>query len=121
MEPDGHVSVDGIFELLSHNRRRLALQYFRQFHNPIDLEDLARGIARWEQPSATVPAEVEVQQVRTALHETHLPKLEEAGFVEYRREDRTVVTDEETVTAAMENAVNVIQFLYDAPERPEAG
>ena len=119
MEPDAHVSVDNIFSVLSHNRRRLALQYFRQYHNPIDLDDLARRIARWEQPSTTVPAEVEVEQVRTALHETHLPELEGMGFIEYQRESRSITTDEAKVTAAMENAVNVIEFLYDGSESAE--
>ena len=118
-ERDGHVSVDGIFELLSHNRRRLALQYFRQYDNPIDLDDLARRIARWEQPAATVPLEVEVDTVRTALHETHLPMFVEMGLVDYGVDDGTVVQSDESVVAAMENGIDVIEFLYDGSRGAE--
>ncbi len=113
MEPDGHVSVDDIFGVLSHNRRRLALQYFKQFENPIPLDDLAERVARWEQTPAAVPAEVEVDAVRTALHKTHLPKLDELGFIEYDSEREVILTNEQKITAAMENAIDVIGFLYD--------
>ena len=115
MEVDEHATTDDIFDLLSHNRRRLALQYFKQNGNPVDVETLARRVARWEQPSATVPADVEVEQVRTALERTHLPKLEEAGLIERRPDDGVVTTEHEAIAAAMENAITVIEFLFDGP------
>jgi len=113
MEPDGHVSVDDIFGVLSHNRRRLALQYFKQYENPIELGDLAERIARWEQTPAAVPANVEIEAVRTALDRTHLPKLDELGFIEYQSDSKEILTNEQKIAAAMENMINVIQFLYD--------
>ncbi|MWG34207.1 DUF7344 domain-containing protein [Halomarina oriensis] len=115
MESDEHVSVDDIFEGLSHNRRRLALQYFKQYENPIELDDLAERIARWEQTPTAVPAEVEVEAVRTALHRTHLPKLDELGFIEYQSEREAILTNNARITAAMENAIIVVGFLYDEP------
>ena len=121
MEPDSHVTMDEIFSALGHNRRRLALQYFKQYHNPIDLDDLAERIARWEQTPTAAPAEVKVEQVRTALHKTHLPTLDELGFIEYQHESQTITTDETKITAAMENAENVIAFLYDDSVPDEDG
>ncbi|MFC6838408.1 DUF7344 domain-containing protein [Halomarina ordinaria] len=119
MERDGHVSVDDIFQLLSHNRRRLALQYFKQYHNPIALDDLAFRIARWEQPPAATPARVEVDQTRTALQKTHLPMFSEMGFIEYQTVNQTIRCNDATISAAMESAINVIGFLFD--ERNAAG
>lgn len=115
MEGHNHATVDDVFDLLSHNRRRLALQYFRQNGNPVDVEALARRVARWEQPSATVPADVEVEQVRTALERTHLPMFEDVGFVELHLEEGIVTTESAAIVAAMENAINVIEFLFDEP------
>ena len=113
MEPDIHVSVDDIFGALSHNRRRLALQYFKQYENPIALGEVAERIARWEHTPAAVPADIEVEAVRTALHRTHLPKLDELGFIDYDAASEAIHTNEQKITAAMENSINVIEFLYD--------
>ncbi|MWG32917.1 DUF7344 domain-containing protein [Halomarina oriensis] len=112
MEGDGHFSVDRIFGVLSHDRRRLALQYFKQNGTPVAVDDLARRIARWEQTSAAVPSDVEVKQVRTALEKTHLPEFEAVGFVTYDSETELVSYDDVAIEGAMENAINVIGFLF---------
>ena len=57
--------------------------------------------------------DVEVEAVRTALHKTHLPKLDDLGFIEYQPDQQTITTDDAKITAAMENAIIVIEFLYD--------
>lgn len=113
MEVDEHATTDDIFDLLSHNRRRLALQYFKQNGNPVDIDTLARRVARWEGPSATVPADVEVEQVRTALERTHLPKFEEVGLIERHPDEGFVTTESAAIAAAMANAITVIEFLFD--------
>lgn len=112
MERDDHPSVDEIFEVLTHPRRRLLLQYFKHNSNPIDLDDLATRVARWEQQPAAVPAEIEIGQVFTALHKTHLPQIDAIGLIDYNPANHTIHYDRMKITAAMENAINTIEFLY---------
>jgi len=106
-------TVDDIFDLLSHNRRRLALQYFKQNGEIVDIEHLARQVVQWEQSATASPAEVEVEEVETAFERTHLPKFEEAGLVEVRPDEGRIRPDTAAIVAAMESARNVIEFLYD--------
>ncbi|WP_435156477.1 DUF7344 domain-containing protein [Haladaptatus sp. DFWS20] len=112
MERDDHPSVDEIFEVLTHPRRRLLLQYFKHNSNPIDLDDLATRVARWEQDPAAVPSEIEIDHVRTALHKTHLPQIDAVGLIDYDLDSHAIHYDQSRIRAAMENVVNVIEFLY---------
>ena len=74
------------FQLLSNRRRRYAVWACRQFDPPIDIGDLAEQIAAWEEET-TVDAITAEQRRRvyTSLQQTHLPKLDEAGAIEYER------------------------------------
>lgn len=80
-------AVDAVFDLLSNHRRRHALSYLAGRDEAVTLDELARELARRE---GTVH-EAACQQVMTALHHTHLPKLADAGFLEYDERSRTVV------------------------------
>ncbi|MWG33812.1 DUF7344 domain-containing protein [Halomarina oriensis] len=113
MEVDEHATTDDTFDLLSHNRRRLALQHFKQNDNPGDVDTLARRVARWEQSLATAPADVEVEQVGMALECTHLPKFEEIGLIESHPEEGIVTMESAAIAAAMANAIAVIEFFFD--------
>ncbi|WP_435159802.1 DUF7344 domain-containing protein [Haladaptatus sp. DFWS20] len=112
MERDDHPSVDEIFAVLTYPRRRLLLQYFKHNPNPIDLDDLAARVARWEQQPAAVPAEIEIDQVSTALHKTHLPQIDAIGLINYDPDSQTIHYNQRKITAMMENAINTIEFLY---------
>jgi DNA-binding transcriptional ArsR family regulator len=86
------LSKDIIFSMLSNQRRRHVLHYLKRNDGPAKIRDLAEQIAAWENG-------VEIQElnykqrkrVYTSLHQTHLPKLDDCGIVEYNR-DRGVVT-----------------------------
>lgn len=68
--------------LLEVDRRRYALDALAEYEEPLDLEDLAAAVAEREDdldeenPSA-------LSAMATALHHIHLPKLSEAGVIEY--------------------------------------
>jgi hypothetical protein len=95
--PDGGVtdeaslSTDAIFETLSSRRRRFALHYLKQRDEPVGIRDLSEQVAAWENGtpvSAVTPKER--KRVYTALHQTHLPKMDKLGVVEHDR-DRGIV------------------------------
>jgi DNA-binding transcriptional ArsR family regulator len=91
-EAESELSKDTIFAMLSNQRRRHVLHYLKRNEGPATIRDLAEQLAAWENG-------VEIQElnykqrkrVYTSLHQTHLPKLDDCGIVEYNR-DRGVVT-----------------------------
>jgi DNA-binding transcriptional ArsR family regulator len=78
------LSQDTLFSLLSNPRRRFILQYLNRTDDGIQLQDLAAEVAAWENETET-DALTDKQQKRlyVSLYQTHIPKLEEAGIVEY--------------------------------------
>ncbi|MEF8776484.1 MAG: hypothetical protein V5A43_08285 [Haloarculaceae archaeon] len=85
-ERDQQLSPDAVFDILSNGRRRYALSYLLAAGEPVTVRNLSRDIAAWE--NGVEPAEVTPRQrkrVYTALHQTHLLRLDEFGVVEYDR------------------------------------
>jgi DNA-binding transcriptional ArsR family regulator len=81
------LTKDAIFSILSNQRRRCVLYYLHDNRGSVSLRELAERIAAWENG---VPVdELEYKQrkrVYTSLHQTHLPKLDEADIVAYDRD-----------------------------------
>lgn len=83
---------DSLVALLADRRRRLACAHvITAAEDVFALEDLAEGLAMWETESTDGPVSDErLQRIAVALHHCHLPKLAEAGIVEYDARSRTV-------------------------------
>jgi len=80
------LSRDLVFDVLKNRRRRYALHYLRRADGSVELSELAEQVAAWENDT-TVGAisAAERKRVYTALYQSHLPKLDEAGIVEYNQ------------------------------------
>ena len=93
-QPEADVRIDGsirrerIFEILSNKRRRLVLRYLRQSSDDdIEFRDLVDQVAAWENDTTLEQLESSERKcVYTALRQTHLPKLDEAGVVDFDRQ-----------------------------------
>jgi uncharacterized membrane protein (DUF485 family) len=76
---------DALFEVLSNRRRRFALHYLRQTDDEaVELGDISTQVAAWE--TGTDPANLgyrDRKAVHTSLYQYHVPKLAEAGIVDY--------------------------------------
>lgn len=105
-------SVDEMYELLSHNRGRLVLQYFDQHANPIKLENIAPKVARWESPDGVTPTDEEIEVVRETLHDEYLPWLTEMGLATYDTSGRMARYDAATITIAIENVGATLEFVW---------
>ncbi len=89
------LTTEVIFETLSNRRRRYALHYLRQVEEPVTIRDLAEQIAAWEhhvERSAVTPKLR--KRVYTALHQTHLRKMDRDGIVDYNTDRGTVELNE---------------------------
>jgi len=85
------LSQDEVFEVLKSPRRRYALYYLRQEGGETELSELTEQVAAWE--NETTPAGLSTEQrkrVYISLYQTHLPKLDEAGVVEYDSDEGIV-------------------------------
>lgn len=76
---------DQIFEVLSNERRRYVLHYLKkQDGNRVELRELVDQVAAWENDTSVEKLDsAERKCVYTALRQSHLPKLDDVGIVEY--------------------------------------
>lgn len=109
--PD-QLSKDVIFDLLKNRRRRQVLAYLREADETVTLSDLAEEIAAWEN-------DIEIRELNSAqrkcvyvgLYQTHLPKMDDAGVIDYNK-DRGLIT-------LSENATLLDEYLEYGQERPD--
>lgn len=82
---DISLTRDEIFEVLSNQRRRYAFHYLRQHEgDTVDVSNVAEQIAAWENGKAVDSlTAAERKRVKTALHQFHLPKMDDLRFLEY--------------------------------------
>jgi len=75
-----------IFRLLTDERRRNILYYFAANTDSVPLADIAEQLAIGENNPTTDHQE----HILTCLHHIHLPKLVEAGMIDFNGEEKTV-------------------------------
>lgn len=81
-------SVDTIFELLSHRRRRMVLCYCASHAiAEVTLKELVDQVVEWE-IEIEGDESVDRRDVRHSLHHIHLPKLEAHGLISWDRDAR---------------------------------
>lgn len=77
------------FALLSNHRRRWTIHLCKQADGPLELGELAEQIAAMEEGKEVFEiSSAERKRVYTSLQQTHLPRLENAGIIEF--ENHTV-------------------------------
>lgn len=77
------LTASAVFDLLSNTRRRCVLHFLLE-KPETTVRELSRHVAAWENEVelAAVSAK-QRKRVYTGLHQTHLPRLEDHGVVEY--------------------------------------
>lgn len=93
----GELDRDEVFEMLSNQRRRWVLHYLKQQgEDRVDLRTLVDSVSSWEYetPAAELPWKKR-KRVYTSLRQSHLPRLDESGVIEYdRNRGEVALTDE---------------------------
>ncbi|MFA9416654.1 ArsR family transcriptional regulator [Natrinema sp. HArc-T2] len=91
-DEDERLSKDVIFELLKNRRRREVLAYLLEADETVTLGELAEQIAAWENDTSVNALNSDQRKrVYVALYQTHLPKMDDAGIVEYDQ-DRGLIS-----------------------------
>ncbi|WP_049971699.1 DUF7344 domain-containing protein [Haladaptatus cibarius] len=77
-------SLNKIFQLLANEQRRYVLYYLHEVDAATELEDVALQITAWRREKSTEDVtETELEQTVARLRNVDLPKLANAGVVEY--------------------------------------
>lgn len=106
-------SEDELFEVLSNRRRRYAVHALKSEDAPAEIGELAEQVAAWEYDIDVGQVSYdERKRVYTALQQSHLPKMDDAGVVEFDK-DRGLVEP----TEAMDD-VEVYMDIVQGNELP---
>jgi len=85
------LTQDVVFDILSSSRRRYVLFYLRQADEPVELNDLAEHVAAWENELPVEElSDQQRKRVYVSLYQTHIPKLDSIGLVDYDQESGLV-------------------------------
>lgn len=87
------IAKDDLFHLLQNSRRRAVLRYFivHSEREEFNMRTIAEEIAAWENDISVDQLHSDQRQrVYIALYQSHLPKLDEYGVIEYNQ-SRSIV------------------------------
>lgn len=88
---DQRPTKDAVFDILRNRRRRYVLRYLGDRDGVVELSDLAEALANWESESDDAYiTHRDRKRAYVSLYQTHLPKLDRAGIVEYDQPRGTV-------------------------------
>ena len=80
------LSADEIFHILQNDRRRAVLRYLQGRTEPVRMRDVAEQVAAWEHDTTVEGlSSTQRQRVYIPLYQSHLPKLDEAGIIDYQQ------------------------------------
>lgn len=78
-----------IHDLLRNERRRQVIKHLQDTVGKTTLRDLADSIAERETGESPPPRNIR-KSVYNSLHQTHLPKLDDRGIIEYDADRKTI-------------------------------
>lgn len=85
------VSLDGIFDLLSEERRRYTLYYLDQQTGPVSVDEVVTQVAEWQsEPGSVSIPEDTFDRIEINLRHVDLPKASKATYVQYDPDAGTV-------------------------------
>lgn len=95
---DRRLTKDEAFHLLQNTRRRAVLRYLLDHDDDaFVMRDVAEAIAAWEHDTTIEHLHSdERQRVYIALYQSHLPKLSDAGVIDYDQ-DRGMISPTPTI------------------------
>lgn len=95
--PEPDISRDTVYEMLANRRRRYTIHYLKEREETVTLGSLAEQVGAWEhETNPDHLTSAERKTVYTALQQRHLPKMDDAGIVDFDKRAGTV-----TPTAAL--------------------
>lgn len=82
-----------IHDVLSNERRQMVLTLLRETGESMSARELSERIAELETGESPPPRNIR-QSAYVSLHQTHLPKLDDLGILEYDQSSKTVALND---------------------------
>lgn len=80
------LELDEVFHILQNERRRQVLMHLKDVEGTVNMRDIAEQIAAWENDTTVENLYSDQRQrVYIALYQSHLPKLDDLGVIEYNQ------------------------------------
>jgi hypothetical protein len=80
------ITKDELFHVLQNERRRRVLTYLLDREGPFEMRSIAEQVAAWEHDTTVRQLmSDERQRVYIALYQSHLPKLDDVGLIDYEQ------------------------------------
>lgn len=112
LEEERTITLDDIFHILQNERRRQVLHHLHGVDGTVMMRDVAEAIAAWENDTTVENLHSDQRQrVYIALYQSHLPKLDDLGVIEYNQSRGYIET-----TPLLDE---VIQYLQPTTEETE--
>lgn len=110
VESNRELTRDEIFQVLSNDRRRYALHYLKRHEGEtIPLRDVVDAVAAWENDIDTEELDSNTRKcVYTALRQSHLPRLDDVGVIEYDH-----LRGEARITEAARDVQMYLEYVPD--------
>jgi hypothetical protein len=89
LKTDDVLPETDIHDILRNDRRRNVIKCLQDRGRGVALRDLAEHIAEIETNESPPPSNIR-DSVYVSLHQTHLPKLDDAGIVDYDSDRKTI-------------------------------
>lgn len=87
----GELTQTEAFDILSNDRRRHALHYLLAQDEGTEIGELSEQIAAWENgEDLNEVTSDERRRVYVSLHQTHLPRMDDAGILQYENSRDTI-------------------------------
>lgn len=120
--------LDAVYHLLQNERRRGVISYLDDHEAPVTRSEVAEQVAAWENGTDVDGIDSqERKRVYIALHQIHLPKLDDAGVLEYDPDRGTITprplleqVNEIIETTSGVNETRATPTPGPAPDREEA-
>lgn len=84
-------ALDAALELLSNSRRRYVLYHLREQGGAVTVDELAERVAEWE---GDTDEPTNRQRVRTDLHHSQLPRMDEMDVISFDTDTGLVTLSE---------------------------
>lgn len=90
-EPDVDITSDAVHETLKNERRRMVLGYLSREEGPVSIGDLSEHVAALEMDvQRDQLGSKDRKRAYVGLYQSHLPKMDEWGIVEFDKQDGTI-------------------------------
>lgn len=86
-EDPNTLTQDTVYDLLSNKRRRFVISKLRRTDGAVSVNELSEAVAAWENDvEIDELTDKQIKRVYVSLYQIHIPKLDEAGLVDYDKD-----------------------------------